>query len=180
MKKINRDAGKSILVLSVICLVIAVAMAAINLVTAPKIEEANRKAEQEALQTVLPTAESFEAVEGVYGASVTALYRDSAGSGYVALLSAKGYNSSDPMTVAVGFDTNGTVLRCHVVSCTGETSGIGTKVTEESFLSSFVGADERLDGVDAISGATISSSAFIEAVREGAEAVQMAVKEGTT
>ena len=116
-------------------------------------------------------------MEGTFGESVTALYRDTAGNGYVAMLSAKGYDSSNPMKIAVGFDANGRVLRCHVISCTGETSGIGTKVANEDFLASFEGADAALSEVDAISGATISSSAFIEAVREGAGAVAL-VKEG--
>ncbi len=176
MKKKN-DALKCIVVLGSICLLIAVAMAAINLVTAPRIEAANREAEQQALRTVLAEAEDFEAVKGDYGESVTALYRDTAGKGYVTMLSAKGYDSSNPMKIAVGFDTNGTILRCHVISCSGETSGIGTKVSGESFLASFAGAGEALDGVDAISGATISSSAFIDAVRQGAAAVA-SVKEG--
>ncbi len=176
MKK-KSDALKCILVLGGICLFIAVAMAAINTVTAPKIEEANRAAVQAALQTVLPEAEGFEEIEGTYGASVTALYRDSAGQGYVTLLSAKGYDSSKPMQLAVGFDADGTITKCHVIAVSGETTGIGTKVTGEDFLSSFAGKDASLAGVDSISGATISSSAFTEAVREGAEAVNT-VKEG--
>ncbi len=176
MKKKN-DALKCILVLGSICLLIAAAMAAINLVTAPKIAAAQEAAVQEALQAVLPEATDFEKLEGSFGESVIALYRDGAGKGYVALLSAKGYDSSKPMQLAAGFDENGQVLRCHVISASGETAGIGTKVMGEGFLSGFVGKDASLDGVDSISGATISSSAFIEAVREGAQAVQT-VKEG--
>ncbi len=176
MKKKN-DALKCILVLGSICLFIAVAMAAINMVTEPKIAEANAKAEQEALRTVLPEAVGFSTVEGSFGESVEKLYRDSAGGGYVAMLSVKGYDSSKPMKAAVGFDADGKILKCHVISCSGETTGIGTKVTNESFLSAFVGKDATLDGVDTISGATISSSAFKQAVSEAAAAVA-SVKEG--
>ena len=54
---------KSIIVLVSICLFIAVAMAAINMVTAPKIEEQRIAAEQEALAAVLPENDGFEKVD---------------------------------------------------------------------------------------------------------------------
>lgn len=167
---------KSIVVIVCICLVIAVAMAAINLVTAPKIEEANQKAEKEALRIVLSDAIDFEKVEGEYAETVTAVYRDTGNLGYVVMLSTKGYDSSNPMKIAVGFDSNGTILKCHVVSCNGETSGIGTKVANEDFLNTFVGTDSSLYGVDTISGATISSSAMIEAVSDAFDAVMLAME----
>ncbi len=169
-KKMNVSL-KSLIVLLSICLVVAVLMAAINAVTAPKIEEANQKAEQDALSAVLPNATEFEKIEGDYPETVTALYRDKGGAGYAAMLSAKGYDSANPMTVAVGFDAEGKILSVKVVSANGETSGIGTKVTGESFLAQFVGKDASLDGVDTISGATISSSAFLNAVRDASDAV---------
>ncbi len=172
MKKNN--SFKCIIVMICICLVIAVAMAAINNVTAPKIEEANRQAEQEALRIVLENATEFEKIEGEYPETVTALYRDTGNAGYVAMLSAKGYDSSNPIKIAVGFREDGTILKCHVISCNGETSGIGTKVSEKGFLDTFVGADASMEQVDTISGATISSSAFIDAVKDAFSALQLA------
>ncbi len=169
-KKMN-DSLKSLIVLLSICLVVAVLMAAIHALTAPKIDEANARAEQEALSAVLSGATEFEKLEGEYSETVTALYRDKGGAGYAAMLSAKGYDSANPMTIAVGFDAEGRILAVKVVSANGETSGIGTKVTGEGFLSQFVGKNVTLDGVDTISGATISSSAFRNAVRDAAEAV---------
>ena len=64
-----------------------------------------------------------------------------------------------------GFDKDGNITICHVISCTGETSGIGTKVKGESFLSQFDGKGD-MGGVDTISGATISSSAFLGAIED--------------
>ena len=177
MKK--NDSLKCIIVMIAICLFIGVAMAAVNSITAPKIEEANKQKEMEALVAVLPTAESFENItpEGC-DESVAAVYCDEGGDGYAVLLSIKGYDSSNPMSVAVGIDNDGKIVKCHVISCSGETSGIGTKVGESSFLDRFVGKDSSLDGVDTISGATISSKAFIKAVHAAHEAVELA-KEGT-
>jgi len=172
MKK--NDSLKSLIVIVCICLVIAVAMAAINMITAPKIDEANRKAEQEALKIVLENATEFEKMEGEYPESVTALYRDKEQTGYVAMLSAKGYDSSNPIKLAVGFDNDGKILKCHVISCNGETSGIGTKVGEADFLNTFKGSDSSMSQIDTISGATISSSAVIDAVKDAFTAVQIA------
>lgn len=169
-KKMNSSL-KSLIVLLSICLVVAVLMASINALTAPKIEEANQEAEKEALRSVLSTATKFEKIEGEYPETVTSLYTDLGGSGYVAILEAKGYDSSNPMKIAVGFDAEGKILAVKVISATGETSGIGTKVTGEDFLSQFEGKDGTLDGVDTISGATISSTAFREAVRDASVAV---------
>ena len=158
---------KSIIVLVSICLFIALSMATINMVTAPKIEEQKIRAEQEALASVLPENAGFEAVE-VDGLpeSVTGVFKDNDGDGVVAMLSIKGYDGSKPMSAAVGFNLDGTISKVVIISASGETSGIGSKVTTAEFTSQFDGKDASLDGVDAISGATISSSAVINAVRD--------------
>lgn len=174
----KKDSLKSVIVITVICIVIAALMAVINSVTAPMIDGANAKAEKEALFLVIDGAEDFERIEDVADLpeSVTAVYSEVSGKGYAVMLQAKGYDSSNPMVIAVGIDNNGKLMKCHVVSCNGETSGIGTKVGTEGFLSQFVGADSELSGVDAISGATISSSAFIDAVEDAFRAYE-SVKE---
>ena len=174
MKKMNSSV-KSIIVLVSICLIIALAMAAVNMITAPKIEEATAEAEEAALSEVLCENGGFEKVElDTKPESVREVYRDLDGEGWVALLSVKGYDASNPMSVAVGFTNGGEIVKCHVISASGETSGIGSKVTGEDFLSQFSTKNSELDGVDAISGATISSSAFIDAVRESFDAINKA------
>ncbi len=176
MKKQMNSSVKSIIVLVSICLFIALAMAAVNMVTAPKIAEAEAAAEEEALSAVLPENGGFEEifVENL-PESVSKLYCDRDGEGYVVLLSVKGYDASKPMSVAVGLTNSGEIVKCHVISASGETSGIGSKVTGEDFLSRFTGKSrEQIDGVDTIGGATISSSAFIDAVRESFDALNMA------
>lgn len=165
MKK--NDILKSIIVLVAICIVIGAAMAGINMLTADKIAAVQAEKEAEALEIVLPENEGFEKLENISSLpeSVSAVYRDKDGEGIAMLLSAKGYDSSKPISMAVGFNNDGSISKCHIISCTGETSGIGTKIKEEGFLSSFNGKNS-IEGVDTISGATISSSAFVEAVEE--------------
>lgn len=165
MKK--NDALKSIIVLVSICIVIGAAMAGINMLTADKIAAVQAEKEAEALEIVLPENEGFEKLEDIPSLpeSVSAVYRDNDGEGIAMLLSAEGYDSSKPISIAVGFNNDGSISKCHIISCTGETSGIGTKIKGEGFLSSFDGKNDA-EGVDTISGATISSSAFVEAVED--------------
>ena len=165
MKK--NDILKSIIVLVSICLVIAAAMAGVNMLTKDRIAAVQAEKEAKALEAVLPENAGFEKLSDIADLpeTVKAVYRDLDGEGIAMLLAAKGYDSSNPISIAVGFDKDGNITKCHVISCTGETSGIGTKVKGESFLSQFDGKGD-MDGVDTISGATISSSAFLSAVED--------------
>lgn len=165
MKK--NDYLKSIIVLVAICIVIGAAMAGINMLTADRIAAVQAEKEAKAIETVLPENAGFEKLEDIpeLPESVVAVYRDNDGEGIAMLLKAKGYDSSNPISIAVGFNNDGSITKCYVISCTGETSGIGTKVKGDKFLSSFDGKSD-MDGIDTISGATISSSAFLGAVEE--------------
>lgn len=161
-----------IIVLVAICIIIGASMAAINILTAPKIAEANAKKEQEALSVVLPGNQGFEEIKlSKEYESVVAMYSDKGSDALAVMLSIKGYDSSNPMSVAVGFDKDGKITKCSVITCAGETKGIGTKVSNEDFLSRFYGKSNVSD-VDTISGATISSSAFKTAIDEAITAVR--------
>lgn len=166
----NKDSLKSIIVLVAICVVIGAAMAAVNLVTKGPIAEAQANKEAKALDSVIAENAGFEKIEGIEDLpeSVVAVYRDKDGEGIAMLLSAKGYDSSKPISIAVGFDNGGVIEKCCVISCTGETSGIGTRVKEDGFLARFSGKS-NVDSVDTISGATISSSAFVGAVEDACD-----------
>ena len=161
-----------IIVLVAICVFISAAMAAINLITAPKIDEAQRQKEEEALSIVVPDNQGFTKQEiSDLPESVVALYSDNGSSAVAVMLSIKGYDSSNPMSVAVGFDEDGKIIKTSVMSCNGETKGIGSKVSDESFLSRFSGLSD-VSSVDTISGATISSSAFKQAMDDACKAVE--------
>lgn len=170
-KNVFKNFFLPMIVLVAICVVIGSAMAAVNMITAPKIAETHAKKEQEALSVVVPNNQGFDQVEldKAYD-SVVALYADKGSNALAVMLSVKGYDSSNPMSVAVGFDEDGKITKCSVIACTGETKGIGSKVSDESFLSRFYGKND-VSGVDTISGATISSSAFKKAVEEAISAV---------
>ena len=71
---------------------------------------------------------------------------------------AEGYNGT--MTVAVGIDSTGAITSVRLVESGDD---FASKVSDEAFTSQFVGKTST-DGISTISGATVSSTALIEAV----------------
>ena len=137
--------GKPIVVLSLICVVVTAALAATNEVTAPIIEEARIEAENAARLAVLPDADGFTEVTGISVDGVSAVYTANNGAGAAITASAK-------------------------VTEQGETKGIGSNVVSNpEYLAQYDGLSAAqplvLDqDVDALSGATVSSTAVIDAV----------------
>ena len=78
-------------------------------------------------------------------------------SGAIILASEPGYYG-EPLTLAVGFDPEGTILGIVVVE-DNETPGLGTKIEEPDYIAQYIGKTE-VSGVEAIAGATNSSNAF--------------------
>ena len=158
---------KPIVVLSLICVVVTGALAATNEVTAPIIEEATIAAENAARAEVLPEADSFSPVEGITVEGVSAVYTADNGAGAAITASAKGYGGD--VVIMVGIGPDGTITSIEVTE-QGETKGIGSNVVgNPEYLAQYDGLSAAqplvLDqDVDALSGATVSSTAVIDAV----------------
>lgn len=166
---------KPVLVLTVICIVVSLALALTNSVTEPIIDEANA---QKALQTrmeMLPDATSFTECE-VNIKNVSSVFRDDGGSGYVITATGKGYRGD--ITVVVGLDAQGTIIGVKA-DASGETPDVGTRAGEAAHTDLFLGLSDPAEAgnVDVVSGATISSHAVEDAVSLALEAYA-AVKEG--
>ncbi len=166
---------KPILVLTCICLVVTALLAYINTVTAPIIADAEKKAAQEAMEEVLSEADAFEKITlNSLPERVTEIYRAQNGTGYVFMLTTKGYGGD--MKLICGIKTDGTIEACKTLSHS-ETSGLGSKTAEGPYRNQYIGKTEKtLNEVDAISGATISSVAYKSAIEEAFEAFDL-VKE---
>ena len=172
MSNIKNDFVKPILVLMLICLVISAALAFTNEKTAPLILQAEKAKAEAAQKEVLPKADSFTLMKlSGLPSSVTAVYKADNGAGFVLMLTAKGYGG--PMKLICGIDADGQITACRTLSQT-ETQGLGTKTTEPGFRDQFVGKDSSLSGVEAISGATISSRAYIGAIKDAFAAYEIA------
>lgn len=175
MKNTFRETIKPVLVLTCICLVVSALLAYINYVTAPIISEAEQKAEQQAMTEVLSQADTFEPVTlDNPPERVTKIYRASNGAGYVFMLTTKGYGGD--MKLFCGIKSDGTIESCKTLSHS-ETSGLGSKTAEDPYRNQYIGKTaDTLEEVDAISGATISSTAYKGAVEDAFKAFN-AVKE---
>lgn len=159
---------KSIVVLTLICIVVSALLAVTNFFTAPIIAEADRGAANAALMEVIPGAIDFEELTGeTVPDVVTAVYRETSGKGYAIQLAAIGYGGvSSPISAVVGIDTEGLIIGVKVISYSGETPGKGDVIVNESFLSQFVGKNSNLTDVNIIAGSTYSTAGLINAVRE--------------
>lgn len=152
---------KSVGALTVICGVVAVLLALTNYITAPVIEKNASAAANEALLVVMPDGEEFAAVDiSAYElpATVTEAFTEKNG-GVVVKLSTAGYGPD--MVIMVGVDGSGTVTGATCLS-SNETLGY-----EKTYGESTVGATaDTIDAVDVISGATKTTAAYKDAVKD--------------
>jgi len=154
-----------LLVLTLICLVVSTALAFMNSVTEPVISAAAAERAFEIMNQKIPEAAGFEPVdtssfEGI-PSSINEIYKTTNDVGYILIAAVNGF--SGDITVICAVNANGTIMSTSTLSHT-ETKGIGTIIEQESFLAPFAGADKKLEGIDTVTGATISTRAFIHAI----------------
>jgi electron transport complex protein RnfG len=182
--------------LGLVCLLATGLLAAVNAVTLSKINLEAQKELEESLKDVLPQAEKFEPLKKEDKILYYKAY-DKEGKFFAAafMVSAKGY-SSDIETL-VGMTKDGKITAIKVLN-QNETPGLGSKITEikdDSTLFDFMNgkksngikkpwfqaqfADKKvseLDNIQAITGATISSKAVIDAVKAKAKEIEELIK----
>jgi len=165
---------KPIVVLVAICLVISAALAFTNDFTAPAIAKAAKETAESARLEVLPEADSFELLElSNLPETITAVYAADNGAGYVFMITCDGYGGAGTMNLICGINADGLITACKTLSHK-ETAGLGSKTAEADFKNQFIGSDASLSGVDAITGATISSGYYISAVGDTFAAFKIA------
>lgn len=169
----KNDTIKSVIVLTTICLVIALALAGVNAITKPIIDKNDTDQANAALREVLDGAFDFKELDGELPSTVKNAYIALGGEGYAFILEAKGFGSS-PIRIAVGIDNNGSIVRVKTIDCSAESAGYGSKVGEDWFTERFDGANsENIGDVEIISGATVSSSAYKNAIIDALSAFKM-------
>ncbi|MFC1658915.1 FMN-binding protein [Candidatus Omnitrophota bacterium] len=161
MKEITRFS----IVLFLICSVSAGLLAFIFDVAEPRIIQQRQEEEQRAIEEVLPLVPAQ--IEKVEEEGLT-FYKakDAEGSliAYVFIASVYGY-SSDISTV-VSLDPQGRIIQVGILE-QRETPGIGSRIEEEEFLQQFKKKNVNQQ-FDTVTGATISSGAVIESIRQRA------------
>ena len=177
MKKSFNEIIKPVLVLVCICLVVTALLAYINSVTSPIIAKAEQEKTEQAMSEVLADADGFEKLEiENLPDRVTEVYSASNGSGYVFMLTTKGYGGD--MKLICGMKADGTIEQCKTLSH-AETSGLGSKTAEDPYRNQYCGkSTDTLSEVDAITGATISSTAYKNAIEDAFKAYDMVKEAG--
>ncbi|MBU0595603.1 RnfABCDGE type electron transport complex subunit G, partial [Candidatus Bipolaricaulota bacterium] len=156
-----------ILFLTLVVLVSIVALTLIDGITRERIAQAQNDDVQEMLTTLFPEMDNYEFDEA------SGVYTILAGGPIGSALMTKATGYGGRIDILIGVEPDQRLRGIRVIS-QQETPGLGAKIVEASFLDQFVGlsldqlALTKTGGsVDAITGATISSSAVIEGVRRG-------------
>jgi Na+-translocating ferredoxin:NAD+ oxidoreductase subunit G len=159
-------------VLGSICLAATLVLAVTYEVTKPKIEAQAKAEEENALKIVMAGADSFTE-KSVDGITYFEAIKGTELVGYCVKVIASGYNGY--IRMIVGVDPKGIIKGLEVLE-QSETPGLGSKITEirpgekePYFLAQFKGKlAETLaikKNIDAITGATITSKAVTDAVK---------------
>ena len=153
---------KKLAVFVCICTVITLLLAITNSFTAPIILKNQNESANAALLEIMPDGSGFEQIdtaEYTLPATVSEVYKETAGKGYVVKLVTAGYGTD--MVIMCGVDANGIVTGAVCIS-SNETLG-----KEKTYGESFGGKDAAgVDTVDTISGATKTTSAYKNAVKD--------------
>ena len=167
------DIVKLALRLFIFAFVASVLLAITNEVTKGPIEAQKLASKMAALKTVLPGCEYEQiAYDGLADDSVLDEIfagKDADGNvkGYALTANPQGYGGEIPITLGVSID--GYVTQTYVGSLQ-ETQGLGSRVGDDAFKEQFIAIaadpDTLRSDVDTIAGATISSSAFVNAVEQ--------------
>ncbi len=176
---------KPSLILLLVCAFITGALAYVNGVTEPIINENNRIAEQESLINVYSDADNFlEAkaadelnAEGIVaGENIEKLYiaqKDGQSVGYVVAVSSRGYGGKIKILVGIDYDLNikGVSLTSH-----SETPGLGAKASDSKFTDQFLGKAPQKEynvvkrvandenEIQAVTAATVTSKAVTRGI----------------
>lgn len=182
MKKLESSFANMVIVLTVITVVAAACLGAMNNVTAEPIA-ASKKAKQEAaIKAVLPEFATLDAEEVVNEQKIFRAYDASGNIVGIAIETSELGFGGDVITM-VGFDANGTIVNYSLLQH-AETPGLGSKLVDWFLVKSDIrganSADMPLrvskDGgkYDAITAATISSRAFLNSINKAYETYQIA------
>lgn len=179
-----RDMIKPTLSLFIICLVVSFCLAFVNGVTKDTITERNAMDAEEQRKLVLSKADSFKPVEGWEEKDESGLVREVYAAysgdnlvGYVFSAFPKGYGGEIAVTIGISSENKVTGVK---IGSNSETPGLGSKTANGDFTGQYQDKDITKDftvvkrsaaadnEIQAVSGATVSSTAVTKAVQASA------------
>lgn len=152
-------------ILGFICFLSSSVLAIVNNATEAKIRQQKEKEESSAFNEIMPESLGFKAryqdEKIIYFTSYDSSHKLN---GFIVKAKARGYSAD--IETAAGLNLKLEIVNIKILSH-NETPGLGSRITEAEFLGKFQGKRaDTLNEVQAITGATISSSAVIKSVRE--------------
>ena len=185
IKKNREDIIKPVGVLLAMCIIIPLALSVTNKVTVKKIAELEAANSKKNMQSLID-ADNFEECENgeiTYYAAING----GKTAAYIFTESSKGYGGD--VSVMTAIKPDGTVAGIAILDVSGETPGLGQNAAKESFFSQYIGlkkgvsvlkngAKAENNEVDAVTGATITSTAVTRAVNKALDDFEK-VKEAT-
>ena len=169
MKKIESTFINMLVSLLIVCLVSAGLLAGVYELTKADIALAEKNKQENALKGVLPEFDTIK-TDSINGAPVFKAFKNGVYVGAATITSDLGF--SDQIVVMVGIDNAKNIVNYEVLS-QKETPGLGTKCVDwfkEQINGKSISTDFKVtkDGgdVDAITSATITSRAFLDAVKK--------------
>lgn len=170
MKKSNFTPA---IILGSICLVVAVLLSGVNMITGPIIKAAQDQASNEALLVVLPDGKNFEEItlDEKYPPAITMAYK--ADGGFVFQASVTGKSSG--LIIMCGISSDGKIVGTSVIA-TQETDGYAANVFPAVEGTDGAYNDMDLTSFEAylVSGATLTSKAYGDAVKAALQAFVIA------
>lgn len=171
IKKNREDIIKPVGVLLAICIIIPLALSVTNKVTAKKIAELENENSKKNMQSLVSADDFEKCSDGGIDYYTAIKGRETAA--YIFTESANGYGGDVSVMTAVKPD--GTVAGVAILDVSNETPGLGQNAAKESFYSQYAGlkkgvsllkngAKAENNEVDAVTGATITSTAVTRAV----------------
>ena len=188
MKKLESSFANMVIVLTVITVVAAACLGAMNNLTAEPIAASKKAKQEEAIKAVLP---EFTTVDKEAIVNEQKIFRAYNANGELVgiAIETKELGFGGDVTTMVGFDANGTIVDYSLLAH-AETPGLGSKLVDWFKVKSDIrgaGANKMplrvsKDGgeYDAITAATISSRAFLNSINKAYETYQIARGETPT
>lgn len=160
-----REMLKYGLILGFICFLSSSVLAIVNNVTEPKIRQQKEKEESSAFNELMPESLAFKAryqdEKIIYYAAYDG---NNQLNGFIVKAKTRGYSSDIETAASLNFKLEIIGIK---ILFQDETPGLGNRITETAFLGQFQGKSaDTLNEAQAITGATISSRAVINSVRD--------------
>lgn len=157
--------------LLVICMVAAGILGVLNEATKGPIAEIQARKTREALESIFNDLEDYQEVDiDEEDEDLKIIYEVVSGGepgGYALTTLAGGFDGK--IEIMTGFSAEGEILGVRILNHS-ETESIGSKITEEEYISQYDGKDANSEiEVDSITGATISSDAVEKGVNYARE-----------